>query len=155
MRRTDREITELKDLLYIVDSCKVCRVASQDETGMFIIPLNFGYEYTDEKLTIYIHSATKGRKVSAFEKSSNVAIEMDCEHSLVEGSIACNYGYKYRSIMGNGIISNIDTSDEKQRALTIIMKHQTGQNFEFNSDMVKSVLVFKIEVHNFTGKQRI
>ena len=48
MRRNDREITDSREILSIVNECKVIRLAMLDEQGLpYIIPLNFGYRFAD------------------------------------------------------------------------------------------------------------
>jgi len=137
----------------MIAECKVCRIATQDEEGLYIVPLNFGYLYHDEKLTLFLHSAKEGRKVNAFSKNDKIAFEMDYEHRLIEGDIACKYGYTFKSIIGNGQISVVDNAEEKKKALSVLMKHQTGKDFSFDDNTANSVLVYKINVSNFTGKQ--
>ena len=44
MRRHDREITDSREILSIVNECKVIRLAMLDDQGLpFILALNFGY----------------------------------------------------------------------------------------------------------------
>ena len=43
MRRSDREIRDITEILAVIDRCKVCRLGFQDTNGVYIIPLNFGY----------------------------------------------------------------------------------------------------------------
>ena len=48
MRRHDREITDSREILSIVNECKVICLAMLDEQGLpYIIPLNFGYRFAD------------------------------------------------------------------------------------------------------------
>jgi len=154
MRRKDREITGITDLLEIVGRCRVCRIAVLDEAGIYIVPLNFGYEYCNN-LTLFFHSAKEGRKVEALKRNNVVAFEMDCEHRLLEGSDACSYGYAYKSIVGTAEVSVIYDLEGKKRALSALMKHQSGKDFAFDNNMAASVLVYKAEVLNFTGKQKL
>ena len=44
MRRQDREITELDELLEIINRCDICRLALNDDGYPYILPLNFGTE---------------------------------------------------------------------------------------------------------------
>ena len=103
MRRKDREVTDIEQLLEIIDCCKVCTIAMQDKDGLYIVPLNFGYEFKDESLTLYFHSAKEGRKISAIAENSRVCFEMDCEHRLIEAEDACGYAYSFKSIIGKYI----------------------------------------------------
>ena len=73
MRLKKREITDQATLREIVEKSAVVRIGVADEDGIFVIPLNFGYDWTIKKTgepewKIYIHSAQKGRKADAFRK---------------------------------------------------------------------------------------
>lgn len=153
MRRKDREVTEIEELLKIIEKCKVCRVAVQDEQGLYIIPLNFGYRYDGGDLILYFHSAREGRKVRAFAAGSQAAFEMDCGHQLVKGELACEYGYRYQSVTGAGQIREIQELKEKKMALSQLMKHQAGFGGEFDERMVKAVAVYELKAEWFTGKR--
>ena len=152
MRRKDREVTDLNELMHIIDQCKVCRIAMQDEAGLYIVPMNFGYTFDNNQLVLFFHSAKEGRKINALKENSDVCFEMDCNHSLITANVACNYGYSYKSIIGNGKAVFIDDVGEKKTALSTLMKHQTRQNFSFDDRMVNTVYVFKIIVHNYSAK---
>lgn len=155
MRRKDRLVDNPEELRLILEECQVCRIATMDEEGLYIVPLNFGYEYDGDKLTLYVHSARDGRKVRAFKNNAAVAFEMDTGHELVEGKLACQYSYRYQSIIGNGAIHELEDPAEKTKALNTLMEHLTGQSFEFNDKMVNAVAVFRIDVTRFSGKKRM
>jgi uncharacterized protein len=152
MRRKDREVTEPQELMQIIDQCKVCRIGMQDEFGLYIVPMNFGYTYENGQLVLFLHSAKQGRKTDALKANSAVCFEMDCEHNLLTADTACNYGFYFKSIIGNGKAEFIDNIEEKKAALSVLMKHQTGQDFSFDDKMAGTVTVFKIVADNFTGK---
>lgn len=152
MRRKDREVTETKELMEIIDQCKVCRIAMKDDAGLYIVPLNFGYIYTNNQLTLFFHSAKEGRKIAALKEHKDICFEMDCEHKLIVADEACEYSYSFKSIIGNGEAVIIDDIEEKKTALSTLMKHQTGQDYSFDDKMASTVSVFKIIVHEFTGK---
>ncbi len=152
MRRKDREVIGNKELIQIIDRCKVCRIVMHDKAGLYIVPMNFGYTHENGQLLLFFHSAKEGRKISALKENNDVCIEMDCEHRLIEADTACNYGYFYKSVIGNGKVEFIDDIEEKKTALSILMKHQTGQDFSFDDGMVNHVSVFKVVVHSYTGK---
>lgn len=152
MRRKDREVKDIKELIQIIDQCKVCRIAMQDDAGLYIVPMNFGYIYENNQLVLFFHSADKGRKVNALKENKNVCFEMDCEHHLITADEACQHSYAFKSIIGNGNVAFIEDLEEKKAALSILMKHQTGKDFMFDNRMVHSVSVFKIVVQEFTGK---
>lgn len=154
MRRKDREVTEPAELLKIIRQCKVCRLAMQDGQGLYILPLNFGYEWNDDGLTLYFHSAKEGRKIDILSQSPAVAFEMDCGHQLIADDIACRNGYAYKSIIGNGNACIVEDVDEKIKGLSLIMLHQTGKEWEMTAQAAGSVAVFKVTATGFTGKIR-
>lgn len=154
MRRNDREVKEMGDLLQIMDRCKVCRIAMRDGDSLYIVPMNFGYTFENEVITLVFHSAKAGRKLDALRKNNEVAFEMDCEGRLITADTACEYGYAFESVLGNGQVSFLDDVEEKKRALSVLMKHQTGQEFTFEDAMTESVCVFAITVREMTGKRK-
>ena len=154
MRRTDREVKDIAAIREILGGCKTLRIALADENGLYIVPVSFGYELEGIKLTLYFHSAREGRKVSAMTPSCPVAFETDCDISVTEGEVPCRYGCLYKSIVGNGIASPVNDRGEKARALSVLMKHQTGREFSFSGEMTDAVAVFKIEALSYTAKAR-
>lgn len=152
MRRKDREVTEIQELIRIIEQCKVVRIAMTDAAGPYIVPINFGYAYQENQLVLYFHCAKEGRKIDAMKHNPQVCFEMDCEHRLIEGDTACSFAYSFKSIIGSGRVEFIDEADEKKAALSLLMKHQTGREFNFDAQMASSVTVFKIIAQEFTGK---
>lgn len=159
MRLAKREIKDPDILREIAEECDVVRIGAEDEEGMFIVPVNFGYDFciADGKpeLTLYIHGASEGRKMRAFSSCPDVAVEMDCRHSLITGDYTCSYSFSFRSIMGNGRISILKTPEEKRDGLTKIMKHMAPEaKTEFSPEALERVAVFRIDLKEFTGKER-
>lgn len=152
MRRKDREIQDLEQLESILKECSVVRIAAQDEEGLFIVPVNFGYRLEGEKLTLLIHSAMEGRKAAAFRNGGMVAFEMDCGHALRTAEVACGHSYAYRSIMGTGTMTEIRDTQEKQKVLETIMAHLTGQNWQVPAQGAERTAVFALKASQWTGK---
>ena len=71
MRLEKREIKDPAELEKVLDACKVVRIGTMDAEGMFIVPVNFGYEFCQKErsLKLYIHSAKEGRKAEAFAEN--------------------------------------------------------------------------------------
>lgn len=158
MRRKDREITEAAEIKRILDACKVCRLGFADEEGVYIVPMNYGYCFEDGRLILYFHGAKIGRKMDLVRKEPSVGIEMDCGHELVEGKLACQYSYHYASIIGRGKAAEVVEPEEKLKALGLIMKHQTGKEFdefETNPKLEKAVAIIRVEVEEYSCKQYV
>lgn len=159
MRLYKREIKDEEVLRDILQECDVVRLGGCDEEGMFIVPVNYGYEFETDgekrKLRLYIHGAKEGRKAEAFAKDPSVAVEMDCRHEVITGDYTCSYSYAYRSIMGNGMIHLLTEKEEQIHALTKIMEHMAPEaEIDFRPEMLERTAVFCIDVEDFTGKER-
>lgn len=155
MRRKEREITNKEELEAILKACKICTLAVWEKEGPYIVPLNYGYTYTNDKLTLFFHSAPEGRKVSAMKQHPFVSFNMYCNSELVSGGeVACKYTYKFQSITGEGKVVFIEDPQAKRDGLDILMQHQTNnkKTFTYEDKSLKAITVFKIEVTSFSGK---
>ncbi|GHU15569.1 pyridoxamine 5'-phosphate oxidase [Spirochaetia bacterium] len=157
MRRADREVTGIEEKLKIIDKCKVCRLAMCDGERPYLVPLNFGYEYDADVLTLYFHGAHEGRKIDILKKNSNVCFEMDGAHELTPADSDGEYGFNFESIIGFGKLEFIEDKNEKSRGLGLLMKHQTGEarEFSFDDTILKATMVCKVRAEEFTGKRRM
>ena len=115
MRRQKREVTSPEELRRILEKCQILRIGAMDEEGMFVVPVNYGFEWEDE-LLLYFHSAKEGRKADAFRKDPNVAFELDCGYEVITGDYACSYSAAYESIMGNGTVTLLETPEKRTGA---------------------------------------
>lgn len=160
MRLQKREVKEQAELRKILDACQVLRIGTMDEEGMFIVPVNFGYEFyedveTKQHLRFYIHSAREGRKADAFARNPKVAFEMDREQGVIRGDYTCSYSFAYSSIMGNGMIRKVEEEQEKLHGLGLLMEHMAPEaELEFLPPMLERVAVYCIEADLFSGKRR-
>lgn len=153
MTRREREVTDKEEILHILEESKIVHVGLVDEDEPYIVSMNYGYTM-DDGLTIYLHSATKGYKLDLIRKNSKVFLEMDCDVVPIEGKMACQYGMAYRSLMAKGTAEIVEDVEEKKKALSILMKTQTGKEFVFDEKLVSIVSVIKIKVSEYTAKAR-
>lgn len=156
MRRKDREVTDFNKIMEIMERCDCCRIGFCDEGQVYIVPLNFGYTEENGKLTLYFHGAKAGRKAELIRKAPRVGFEMDTDHKLNEADSACEYSYRFQSIIGNGVICEIDDLEEKKQGLDFVMGHATGkQEWEYGEAMLNAVGVFKLEVEELSCKEHL
>ena len=155
MRRKDREVVAIEDIIEIIKKCEVCRIAFFDKNYPYIIPLNFGHEYIhkSEELNLYFHGATEGKKLSLIENNLKVGFEMDCSIKLLTGENPCDFGMEYESVCGNGKIKILD-GKEKIEGLKILMdQYSEDKNYEFDEKGLLKITVFKLVVNEITGKR--
>ncbi len=154
LTRREREITDMNKILEILDKAKVLHLGLVDGDEPYVVPMNYGYTWENDKLTLYLHGARRGRKLDVIRANNKVFFEMECDIVPFEGEVACKYGITYASIMGRGKAEISEDPEEKMKALSVLMKTQTGKDFEFNEKLVSVVAVIKIEVSDFTAKHR-
>ena len=156
MRRKDREMTDIDEIINVVKKCKVCRLALSENDFPYIVPLNYGYSFENNTLTFFFHSALEGKKMDIIKNNNNACFQLDCDNALVEADIACKHGYAFKSVVGFGKIIFLESETEKNEALNLIMKHQTGKDtvYNFTSAETKNICVYKMLVETFSGKQR-
>lgn len=154
MRRTDREITDPAFIEKIIHSCDCCRLGFQDGDGVYLLPLNFGYEKHNDRRTLYFHGAAEGKKIDLIRRRPQVGFEMDTGHGLIEGSAACGYTYRYQSIVGQGVVCLVDRPEEKRRGLEKIMEHYTQtRDWSFPDAALDEVAVFRLDITELSCKE--
>ena len=154
MRRKDREISDREQIVSVLEEAEVCRVALQAEPAPYIVPLSYGFSWK-EKLEIYFHSADAGRKLELIESNNNVGFEIDCGQELVTGEDACSWGMKFKSLIGTGRIYMLEDKDERNEALSVILKHYGHEgNPVYNGSIFEKTKVLRLVVDKITGKQR-
>lgn len=154
MRRSDREITDRDEIIRVMESCDVCRLALNDDGYPYILPLNFGMREEDGKIVLYFHGAAEGRKYELISADSRASFEMDCEHRLVSDADKGHCTMEYKSVIGRGHI-DIVPDDEKAETLDIIVRHYHPEGFAFNHAAIPRTTVMKLTVEEMTGKRRI
>lgn len=154
MRRKDREVKNVADILEIIAGAKVCRLGLAVDSSPYVVPMNFGYTYENGILTLYFHAAATGKKMDMLRQNNAVCFEMEGAGNLKVGEKDCQYGYRFQSVIGYGKAVFITDEREKREALSAIMAHQTGEQrvFLFGEKEVAAVTIFKITADSFTGK---
>lgn len=154
MRRIDREVKDIINIIEIIQRCDVCRIAVNDYPVPYILPLNFGMEILKEKIILYFHGANEGRKYELIKNNNRVSFEMDCSHKLVTTPETGSCTMEYESVIGDGYIEFVN-EESKEHALNILMKQYHKEEFSFNKNVIARTTIMKLEVENITGKVRM
>lgn len=154
MTRRERQVTDINEIVKILDNSKVVHVGMIDGDEPYVVPMNYGYTLEGDKLTLWLHGARRGRKIDAMKANPKVFFEMEYGIEPFEGEVACKYGIAYSSLMGRGVAEIIEDVEVKKSALSFLMKTQTGKDFEFEDKMAEVVGVIRIDVLEYTAKHR-
>ena len=154
MTKRELQITDENQIRAILDTAKVVHVGMCVDNMPYVVPMNYGYTMEDGKLVLYLHCATQGKKLDMIRANPRVFFELDCDRMPFEGKVPCQYGLVYSSVMGRGTARILEDTEEKIRAMTLLMKTQTGKDFDFTDRLVSIVSVIRIDVAEYTAKHR-
>lgn len=153
MRRTDREISNINEIIKCLGEGNVCNLAINDEKYPYIIPLNYGYEATPDKINIYFHCAKTGKKIDLIKLNPNVSFSIISKTNLILKPNACDSTMEFESICGRGNII-ILKDDDKIHGLNILMDNFRKNTVEhYEAHLLERILVLKLEVVEITGKR--
>lgn len=154
MRRKDREVTDFKTIVGIIDECDIIRIGIADGQFPYIVPVNFAYTVEDEQIYFYIHGAMAGKKYEMLKAASccsfemDIPLEMDC---IVE---AKDVTMRYKSVMGKCQVEFLESIEEKQRAIDdiIMARYEATKNFDYNRDTISRTAIARLKVIELSAK---
>ena len=101
MTRREKEVTDEKAILHILDTAQVVHLGLCVDNEPYIVPMNYGYALENGELTLYIHSSCKGKKWEMLRQNPNVFFEMECDLQSFAGDVACRYGKRHPEPQGH------------------------------------------------------
>lgn len=120
MRKSDREITDRKQIVDFLLSCDTVRIGFHDEEYPYVVPVSFGLLDDSVTLTLYYHGAIVGKKNELARKNPLVCVEADRFNGYV--SLKDGVTADYQSFIGFGKVSDC-TAEEKAEGLALLMEH--------------------------------
>lgn len=156
MRRRDREVTDLTELLKIIDACEVLRLGLADGAVPYIVPVNFAYTFDGETLCFYIHGAKAGRKYALMQRCGVCAFEMDLplqmECFLERGSVTMHY----KSVMGTAAIAFLEGEEKQDAVENILMqRYEMTRHFAYHKSTLERTAVAKLTVQELSAKANL
>ena len=151
MNRKDREVTNLKEITEIINSCDTLRLGINNGEYPYVVPLSYGFETVGDKFVFYTHSAMKGLKLDLIKANPKVCVEIDGMNGYVE--TARGVTTNYRSFIGFGTAEIADYNDTV-KGLDLLLQHCniTGYSAE-ECAKLGITTVLKITVDNYAAKR--
>ena len=149
MRRNDREIADVTPIEDIIRNSLVCRLGMCRNDQPYVVPLCFAYSDN----TLYFHSAREGLKLEILQQNPKVCVEFDIDQEVIQSNNPCKWSMQYRSVIGFGRASLVEDFEEKKKGLDAIMKHYSGESFEYVEPAIDSICIIKVEIESITGKK--
>jgi nitroimidazol reductase NimA-like FMN-containing flavoprotein (pyridoxamine 5'-phosphate oxidase superfamily) len=153
MRRKEREISDRALIDAVIRESDVCRIAFADNNIPYIVTMNFGYA-GGEKPGLYFHCAPAGRKLEMMIKNCNVCFQMDTGHHLTTGAKGCDWGMKYKSVVGYGRLSVVENDEARIKGLDLIMDHYGGSGkYDYDSGVFSRTSILFLEITEISAKE--
>lgn len=156
MRRKDREVNDINEILRIMKDCDDAVLAFNDEVAPYILAVNFGVSENGGEITLYIHGATEGKKYDYLKDGAAVSFQMSTNHKLIMDKERGYCTMNYESIIGRGEVYELHDYDDKEAALEALVQkyHIPSEKFVYARAAIPRTRVFKICVKDLTCKAK-
>ena len=152
MRRNEKETSDIQVIEDIIRKADVCRMALANGNIPYIVTMNFGYTGGISP-SIFFHCAKEGKKLDMIRKNNCVCFEIDTDHQLYSGKKSCNWGMRYKSVIGYGNVTVLTEREAKIGGLNCIMTHYGGKGeYSYNDDLFERTLILRLDITEMTGK---
>jgi len=153
MRRKEREILDKNLIAAVISESDVCHIAFADKDTPYIVTMNFGFD-SGEKPGLYFHCAPVGRKIEMMKKNNQVCFQMETGHFLTRGEKGCDWGMKYRSVVGYGRLSVVENDGERKKGLDLIMHHYGGTGkYDYDPKVFSRTTILYLEITEIKAKE--
>ena len=140
----------------ILNRAQYVTLALVDGEGPYSVPVNAAFEDG----VLYFHSSRKGRKAEALleavAKGARVAFSAAVDLEPKTGELACQWGFKFRSVLGSGPVRVVELSGDKVAALnTLMRKHAGRDDFPYDEGILDKTLVLAVDVDRATARLKL
>ena len=150
MRRKEKQVTNPQEIDAIIYRSDVCRLAMARDNSPYLVPLCFGYDGE----AIYLHTAHRGKKIEFFEASPRVCFEFESGVRVLPAEdLACQWSFKYESVIGFGTIGELVDPAEKAYGLNQVMRHYSSEEWTLEENNLKKTRVWKVSIQSLTAKK--
>ncbi len=159
MRRTKDQVTDVSEIIKIIEGAHYIHWGINDKKSVYpyVVTTDYGYEYVNDVLTIYIHGAPAGRKIDLIKENPHVGFNIETETSLWAPREKNDYNFttNYKSIIGTAIGEILDAPEDKAYGLTLLINRETEGGFsdaDYKSHDLEYVKVIKFTVQHLSAK---
>ncbi|OPY90357.1 MAG: Pyridoxamine 5'-phosphate oxidase [Syntrophaceae bacterium PtaU1.Bin231] len=150
MNRKDKEIRDPLAMGEILAEAQVCRVGLALGNDPYVVPMSYVYLGG----CLYFHGSPRGKKIDLLQKNDRVCFEASVIGGPVPSTCACGWSMRYRSVIGYGKASLVESEAEKREVLAAIVRKYTGRDEGSGAeDIVAKTAVIRIDIDSMTGKQ--
>lgn len=148
IRRKDREITDKKMMLDIMQRAKEGFLAMSLNDQPYVIPINYGLADSE----IYIHCALAGKKLDIIEQNPKVCVTFCIDSEIDLSGPAMSWTTYFQSVVVFGTATLVENLKERQKGMNAILSHYSGKGIDFEDKQLARVMIIKITITEITGK---
>lgn len=132
MRRKEREVTNPDYLEEMLEMFETVNVGMNDDDGYpYVVPMNYGFDRTDEGFVFYVHFAKQGHKVDLLKKDPRVCLTMSLFQDYPD-DVFIGHKHDYRSVIAKGKMEIFDMQDHFEEFMKAHEKLMIDNGREFN-----------------------
>jgi hypothetical protein len=149
MRRREQEIADPAELRRILAGATVCRLAMVEGDRPYLVPLSFALDGDD----LVLHSARAGRKIEALRRNPAVCFEVEEGVEPAPAPTACEFGMRFRTVIGFGEAQFVDDPAERARLLALFGPRYGAPPGPLPAAELQRTCVIRVRVRELTGKR--
>ncbi len=149
MRRKEKEITDPAELRRILHGTRVCRLAMSDGDRPYLVPLTFALDGDD----VILHSAKMGRKIEILRRNPAVCFEVEEGVEVAPAATACDFGMRFRTVIGHGVVEFVEDRAERTRLLTLFGPRYGAPDRPLPEAEIQRTCVLRVRIRELTGKR--
>jgi len=152
VRRTDREVTGFAEIIDILRRADTIRLGVLGDPCPYVVPLSFGLEAGEGRITLYFHGTTQGLKHELIARNPHVCVETDIFHGYTEtpGGITT----RYESFIGFGTCVQV-RGEEAAHGIDLLLEHCGYAGYQYTPAELEHTGVYRIMLTSFAGKRNI
>ncbi|MCL1808723.1 MAG: pyridoxamine 5'-phosphate oxidase family protein [Clostridiales bacterium] len=157
MRRRDREIKDIDEIVRLLEDNKICHLAMCAGEQPYVVPMLYAYEGG----SMYFHCAEVGQKLDMIRANPNVCFEVQASQTeeVIENSgKPCYWGISYESVIGFGKAEILGDRETKIKVYNLIVGKMKPPGYVHSEEMytekkIKGTFIIKVKIDSMTGKK--
>lgn len=151
MRHTKREITDRNIIDAIIRDNQSMQLALSQGDTPYLVPLCFGYDGH----ALYFHTGAVGLKIEYMESNPKVCFHFQRSVRTLAGEKqGCGWSMAFESVIGNGIVRELNEDVEREHALQEIMRQYSGRaDWPFDPKALPITRVWRIDIESISGRR--
>ena len=86
-------------------------------------------------------------------KNNKVCFEVDIDYRLLVGGAPCNWGMRYKSVIGTGRANIVEDEAERKEGFRVLVQHYCSEAEDIPMSNTKKAHIIRIDIDEMTGKR--